>query len=93
MKSECPWEEIRGFTSPSEYSRFRAWIEEQLTAGQAREEPIITPFGGIIVERWFQHIESGQIWRLVAPDAPFYGVFAPVPENELLPITRSVPAR
>lgn len=82
MKSGCPWEEIHGFANPSEYSRFRAWVEEQLVSGQAREQPVITPYGGIVIERWLRHTGSGQIWRLVAPDAPFYGLFAPVPVEE-----------
>lgn len=86
MNNLCIWKEIHGFASPSECLRFRSWIQNLVDEGIANETPTITPYGGIVVERWFRHIESDEVWRLVAPEAPFYGVFEKVPSSEQLPL-------
>lgn len=74
------WEEIHGFSSPSEYNRFVQYIEQQVKAGYVRE--IDTDFdysyGEIYGGRWFENIESGEVWRLVPPDFPFKGLWEPV---------------
>jgi len=66
------WEEIHGFASPSEYNSFGRYIEEQVSRGVARERPIDPLYGkGMICGgRWFQDVETGAVWRLVAPDPP-----------------------
>ncbi len=76
----CIWEEIHGFASPSEYSRFIKYIETQLAKGQAEELTADPSYGAgeIYGGRWFKDIDSGQIWRLVAPDFPFKGLWEPV---------------
>ena len=72
----CPWEEIRGFQSPGEFNRFVGWITEQAKLGTVEEVPISSPYAGATFqEKWFRHKESGKVWRLVWPDAPFTGVF------------------
>jgi hypothetical protein len=77
------WEEIRGFSSPSEYKKFCAYIERQLAAGVARER-VADPsyqkemiYGG----RWFEDVETNEIWRLVPPDFPFKGLWEKVDLN------------
>lgn len=79
--SGCNWEEIHGFNTPGEYRRFCLWLKsqtdadiiEEIPAGRSKKE---IPFG--IDEKWFRCKESGEIWRLAAPDAPFLGLWAPV---------------
>jgi hypothetical protein len=73
-------EEIHGFSTRGEYQRFVEYIERQVAAGQAEEisvDPSYGPgelFGG----RWFRDGSSGEVWRLVPPDPPFYGLWEPV---------------
>lgn len=75
--TSCPWEEIDSFGTPGEFQRFVRWIAEQITSGTASEVPVTTRYGGAktLHERWFTHADSGQTWRLVAPEPPFLGVF------------------
>lgn len=78
--SSIPWEQIHGFASPGEYQRFIRYIEAQVNEGYAEEvlpDPRYGP-GEIYGGRWFRHLESGQVWRLVPPDFPFRGVWEPV---------------
>ncbi len=77
------WEEIHGFASPGEYARFEQYLEGQVTGGVARELPADPAYGkGMLYGgRWFQDVETGAIWRLIAPDPPFLGLWEPVVEN------------
>jgi hypothetical protein len=74
------WEEILGFASSSEYNSFKRYIEEQVSRGIARERPVDLRYGkGMICGgRWFQDVETGAVWRLVAPDPPFQGLWEPI---------------
>jgi hypothetical protein len=68
------WEEIHGFSSPGEYDRFVRYIEQQVTAGLAREVETNPLYGkGMIFGgRWFEDAETKDVWRLVAGrNAPF----------------------
>jgi hypothetical protein len=38
------WEEIHGFQSPAEYDRFVRYIEDQVSAGVARERDVDTHY-------------------------------------------------
>lgn len=78
--NRCAWEEIHGFSSPSEYVRFIKYIEQQVTLAQAEELPADPNYGEgeIFGGRWFKDIVSGQVWRLVPPDFPFKGLWEPV---------------
>ena len=69
------WEEIQGFQTPGEYQRFVEYITGQTAAGLARELTVDPRYGRgeVYGGRWFQDIESGEIWRLVPPDPPFTG--------------------
>ena len=71
------WEEIHGFRSPGEYERFVEYIERQIKSGAAAEVPVDADYGRgeIYGGRWFQESETRHIWRLVAPDPPFGGLF------------------
>ena len=66
------WEEIHSFSSPNEYKRFCTYIEAQVAAGVARER-VADPShekGKIHGGRWFEDIETNEIWRLIPPDFP-----------------------
>jgi hypothetical protein len=71
------WEEIHDFQSPAEYARFVEWLDKQIEAGRVDESPVVRPYGRseLFEERWFRCRECGVMWRLVAPDPPFRGVF------------------
>lgn len=77
------WEEIHGFTSPGEFRRFLKYVERQVASGTAEELPANPLYGkGMICGgRWFRDVETGAIWRLVAPDPPFRGLWEPVVPN------------
>jgi hypothetical protein len=77
------WEEVHGFASPGEYKRFVQYIEGQVASGAAKELPADPLYGkGMISDgRWFQDVKTGAIWRLVAPDPPFRGLWEPVVPN------------
>lgn len=79
--SSCNWEAIHGFDTPGEYRRFCVWLESQVVAGMVENIPISgskkeVPFGS--EEKWFKCKKSGDVWRLVAPDTPSRGFWAPV---------------
>jgi hypothetical protein len=71
------WEEIHGFQSPGEYQRFVRYIEDQVQAGYAKEIVPVPDYnkGFVFGERWFQDIDSAEIWRLIPPDFPFRGLW------------------
>jgi hypothetical protein len=74
------WEEIHGFRSLAEYDRFVRYIEDQVSTGVAWERDVDPHYGkGMIFDgRWFEDIETREVWRLVAPDFPFRGIWEPV---------------
>lgn len=79
MKSSG-WEEINGFNSPGEYKRFIAYIEDLIARKLVAEVAVDDTYGRgeIYGGRWFKDAESSEIWRLVAPDFPFRGLWEPV---------------
>ncbi len=80
MSSGSVWEEIHGFQSPSEYKRFVSYIERQVSINHAVEVEVDLDYGRgeIYGGRWFKDIDTDTIWRLVAPDYPFKGLWEPV---------------
>ncbi|NTV15098.1 MAG: hypothetical protein HGA96_14405 [Desulfobulbaceae bacterium] len=74
------WEEIHGFTSPSEFKRFIEYLEDQVVAGTAEEIEVDPEYsrGEIYGGRWFRDRKTGEIWRLVPPDIPFKGLWEPI---------------
>lgn len=74
------WEEIHGFDSPGEFNRFCNYIEGQVSSGLAVERPADPSYekGKIFGGRWFEDVETKEIWRLVSPDFPFRGLWEKV---------------
>jgi hypothetical protein len=81
------WEEIHGFKSPGEYNRFVGYIEAQVLGGAARECSVDPRYGKdtIFGGRWFEDVETGEVWRLVAPDFPFRGLWEPIIRTAVAP--------
>jgi hypothetical protein len=78
--SELIWEEIHGFQSPGDFQRFEGCISEEVRKGNAKEVPADPKYheGEIYGGRWYQKTDSSEVWRLVAPDFPFRGLWEPV---------------
>lgn len=74
----CPWEKIDRFVSPGELRRFQTWMDKQIAAGLAGE--IVPPTNEQVIpgERWFEHLASGSLWRLVPADGPLVPGFWPI---------------
>ncbi len=70
-------ERIDGFQSPNEYEQFILWIAEHIKEGSIEEIPAGVRYAGATVfdEKWFRLKKSKEVWRLVAPDFPFRGIF------------------
>lgn len=75
--TNCPWKAISDFRSRGEFERFQSWIEAQVASGDAQEVPVAKPYidAPSFTEKWFKHLASSTVWRLVWPDGPFTGVF------------------
>ena len=63
---DFPWERIDTFGSLRELDRFVVWMRRQIADGMAEEidAPADTR------ERWFRHILTGSLWRLIPDDDP-----------------------
>lgn len=77
----CNWESIQEFNSPGEYRRFCAWLESQIVAGMV--ERISVGYSNVDVgfgvdEKWFKCKDSGEVWRLIAPEPPSRGLWSVV---------------
>ena len=79
----CPWKKIEDFRSLSEFDKFVEWMDVQTKSGAAKTEAVGKPYSGATTfhEKWFRHVASGKVWRLVWPDAPFTGIFEPVDDR------------
>ena len=77
MAGTCGWEMIDGFKSLEDYERLRDSVTEQVRLGQADERRVSKPYSGLktIDEHWYKCRVTGEIWRLIAPDPPFPGIF------------------
>ena len=62
------WERIGNFGSLYERDRFVAWMRKQIKDGTADE--IDAPAGFDAGDRWFRHIPTGSLWRLVSDENP-----------------------
>ena len=65
------WEEIGNFGSLRERDAFLSWLQIQIANGVAEE--IEGPVQGSLEagERWFRHIPSGSLWRLIPAEDPY----------------------
>jgi len=75
--SDCGWKPVDGFGSLADYERLRSSINQQIKAGQAEQRRVGKPYSGLqtLDEHWYRCRATGQIWRLIAPDPPFPGIF------------------
>jgi len=75
------WEEISSFGSLRERDRFLTWMRGQIANGLADE--VRAPLGGPpdTRDRWFRHVPTGALWRLVPDENPFGPGFWPVREE------------
>ncbi len=76
----CPWKAIQGFDNRAEFDRFLIWMAQQVNEGISEQMPVNSLYSNtaLLEQKWFRHLATGMIWRLVWPDAPFTGVFEPV---------------
>lgn len=64
-----------------EFRSFERWIAGQVSAGMARQVPVEQAYDpptlqqAALVEVWYLHVTSREVWRLVWPEPPFDGVF------------------
>lgn len=77
------WDQIHGFGSLKEYERFVEHIEQQMAEGLVKEIAANPSYGKgfLFGGRWFENANSKEIWRLLAPDFPFKGLWEPVSVN------------
>lgn len=77
MASDCGWEPVDRFESLAHYERINAAIAEQIQAGLVTERRVAKHYSGLetLDEHWYKCSASGEVWRLVAPDPPFPGLF------------------
>lgn len=79
MKNGCNWEVIEQFISLDEYERFVRWLDKQINIGKIVLVPVMESYAGAAFEeKWIKCLSSSEIWRLVAPQAPFMGYWGPV---------------
>jgi hypothetical protein len=78
-KHGCDWDIVDAFQSDDQYERLLGWLTEQVRAGAAREEPVKKRYSGVEWdEHWYRCLSTRDVWRLIAPDPPFKGLFKPV---------------
>jgi hypothetical protein len=80
VTSDCGWEQVDSFRSLKEYEGLLDRIRQQVNSGSALAVELDAKrrWGTSFEERWFRCGHHGDVWRLVAPDPPFHGVFKPV---------------
>jgi hypothetical protein len=74
------WELINDFRSLNEFEQLEKFIDVQIDIGDATEVAVEKPYlnASAFREKWYCHLASGEVWRLVWPDVPFTGLFEPV---------------
>jgi len=78
MQSLWEWEKIDSFGSLRERDCFVAWMRGQIADGMAEEMGAAACAG----ERWFGHILTGSLWRLIPDENPYGPGFWPAPLHE-----------
>jgi len=75
--SGAPWQPIRAFESSAEYRELLSFLTAEITKGIAESVPVERPYSGstLMDEHWYRNVRTNELWRLVAPDPPFRGVF------------------
>jgi hypothetical protein len=78
------WEKIGNFGSLREQDCFLAWMRDQIASGISEE---INPSADQPLEpgdRWFRHVPSGAVWRLVSIENPYGPGFWPAGDDGIL---------
>ena len=79
MRFSCPWEEIDRFQNLMEFRSFERWMTGQVSSGMAKQVPVADPYAAAaeidVVEVWYMHVMSHEVWRLVWPGPPQDGLF------------------
>ena len=73
------WETINNFGSLRERDSFLAWMQGQIASGVAEE--IGRPPAFDAGERWYRHLATGSVWRLVPEENPYGPGFWPAYEE------------
>jgi hypothetical protein len=75
------WEKIGNFGSLRERDCFLAWMLDQIASGISEE---INPPADQPIEpgdRWFRHVPTGAVWRLVPIENPYGPGFWPADDD------------
>jgi adenylate cyclase len=78
MDFQWEWEKIDTFGSLRERDCFVAWMRGQIAERLADEIEAPSDAPG---ERWFRHIPTGSVWRLVSDENPLGPGFWPAYEK------------
>ena len=80
MANGCGWQPVVHFGSLQEYEDLLKSIGAQVASGAASDKALDSTraWGSAWDEKWFQCVETGEVWRLVGPDPPFRGIFKPL---------------
>ena len=82
---DFPWEMISNFGSLRERDHFLAWMRGQIANGVAEEIEVPAGKQADAGERWFRHIPTGSLWRLVPAENPYGPGFWPAHEEPRKP--------
>lgn len=77
---KCECGELRPEGGFHDFVEFDEFIDLVRSKKAFRSEPVLLGYGevGGLDESWFKCQVCGQMWRLVAPDPPFIGMWARV---------------
>ena len=77
------WEKIDNFGSLRERDSFLAWMQHQIAAGVCQEVDAPVDQPPQPGDRWFRHLPTGSLWRLVPVENPYGPGFWPADEDEI----------
>jgi len=85
MKNDCSeWVEIDAFRSRREYEFLVNWLDSLISQGIVLEVEVTQPYANsrLFDERWLLCLATNEVWRFVAPEPPFKGLFERVDKDE-----------
>jgi hypothetical protein len=85
MDPPWTWEKIDNFGSLRERDCFVAWIREQMASGTAEEIGAPADQPQEPGDRWFRHLPSNSLWRLVPVENPYGPGFWPADDDGTAP--------
>jgi hypothetical protein len=71
------WDRIDNFGSLRERDCFVAWMRRQIASGLSEEVKPPAGQSSRSSERWFRHVPTGSLWRLVPDENPYGPGFWP----------------